>query len=599
MRILKRIQFLSRFRRQTGKPARTDRADQTVRFLAALITGVFLCLSEWGPLFAVSADSEGIPKFVNVTREAGIEFHHVNGEPDRKDYLFETKGGGVGFFDYDGDGWMDLYLVQGSRLDLVDTDRNPVGKLYRNQRDGTFRDVTEAAGLNYRYWGMGISGADYDNDGDPDLLLTHLGPNAFYRNNGDGTFTDVTRTAGLEDPRWSTSAAFGDYDSDGDLDLYVANYIDAGVDKLPPKSDYCTYLGVAVMCGPRGLPGAGDAFYRNNGDGTFTEVSKESGAHDPDRLFGLGVVWGDVDNDGDADIYVANDATPNLLFVNRGDGTFEELGFLSGLAVNGDGAWQASMGVDLADYDNDGLLDAYVAHFASDFSTLYHNGGGLSFRDVTGPAGIQSSEWLLVAWGLRFLDVNNDGWKDILHSNGHVYPFLTYTPTREEYGQPGTLYMNQKDGTFAAVGEQAGPDFMEKTVSRGVAFGDFDNDGDFDFCVANMNGEPQLFRNDRTDRNHWVMFRTRGTKSNRDGIGARITVQTGDLVQIWEIKRTVGIYSISDPRAHFGLGGSASIDRVEIRWPSGSIQHFENVTGDRHYLIDETGGLSPEEFELK
>jgi hypothetical protein len=322
----------------------------------------------------------------------------------------------------------------------------------------------------------------------------------------------------------------------------------------------------------------------------------ESGASDPDALFGLGVVWGDIDNDGDSDIYVANDATSNLLFVNQGDGTFEEMGFLSGLAVNGDGAFQASMGVDLEDYDNDGWLDAFVAHFASDFSTLYRNLGDLSFRDVTSPAEIQPHEWLLVGWGARFLDFNNDGWKDIFHSNGHVYPFLLFTQSREKYAQPASLYLNRRDGTFEDVSELAGPDFLEGTVSRGVAFGDFDNDGDVDLVVANLNNKPQFLRNDRTDHNHWVMFRLKGTRSNRDGLGARIKIVTGSLEQIREIKRTVGIYSTSDPRAHFGLGTSTVIDRIEVRWPSGEVQQFRNIQVDHHYLIEEAGTLRKENY---
>jgi hypothetical protein len=572
-----------------------------LKIIPLLILSV--CVSAGSSLFMKGIspvnNEDGVPQFVNVTHQAGIYFQHINGAVEKKDYIFEAKGGGVGFLDYDNDGWIDLFLVQGSRLDLVNTKNNQSSRLYRNQRDGTFKDVTESAGLEYKFWGMGIGAGDYNSDGNVDLYVTQLGPNVLYRNNGDGTFTDVTEKAGVGDPRWSTSAAFGDFDRDGDLDLYVANYIDAAIDKLPPKSDHCTYLGIAVMCGPRGLQGSSDSFYRNNGDGTFTDISESSGALDRDRLYGLGVVWGDIDNDGDQDVYVGNDATPNLLFVNQGDGTFEELGFLSGLAVNGDGALQASMGVDLADFDNDGLLDVFITHFASDFSTLYRNQGDLNFRDVTGPAGIQGEEWLLVGWGTRFFDVNNDGWKDILHSNGHVYPFLLFTESKEEYAQPGSLYLNMKDGTFATVSDQAGKDFLEKTVSRGVAFGDFDNDGDFDFCVANMNGEPQLFRNDRTDQNHWVMFRTVGTESNRDGIGARIQIRTGELRQIWEIKRTVGIYSVSDPRAHFGLGQFTSIDEVEVRWPSGKTQTFKNLPADQHYLVTESGELLKEEFDSK
>ncbi len=542
-----------------------------------------------------SPASEAVPLFRDVTADAGIVFQHVNGRADRKDYIFEAKGGGAGFFDYDNDGWLDVLIVQGSTLERIgDPELHSV--LYRNQRNGTFVDVSAQAGLDYSHWGMGVTSGDYDNDGDVDLYITHLGPNVLYRNNGDGTFTDVTKAAGVAVPQWSTSAAFGDYDSDGDLDLYVAGYLDYGVDNLPPKTSDCTYLGQPVLCGPRGLRGAPDVLFRNEGNGTFTDVSQQSGAVDSRRSFGLGVIWADLDNDQDLDILVSNDATPNLLFLNQGDGTFVEMGFLSGLAVNADGMEQASMGVDAADYDNDGLLDVFMAHFASDYSTLYHNDGNLLFRDVSHLAGIKDTEWLLVSWGTRFIYVNLDGWKDLIHSNGHVYPYLIRTDGKERYPLPGTLYLNRKNGTFTDVSNLAGGDFMKPTVSRGVAFGDYDNDGDIDFLVANMNGTPQLFRCDRNDSNHWVMFKLVGSDSNRDAIGARVTITTGDLKQVWEIKRTVGIYSVSDPRAHFGIGSSDTVDVVEIWWPSGATQRFIAVAADTHYLLREGDKIEKEEY---
>jgi hypothetical protein len=538
--------------------------------------------------------TRGIPKFTDVTEAAGIRFLHINGPADRKDYIFEAKGGGIGFFDYDNDGWLDLFLVQGATVETAGTERNELSRLFRNRGDGTFEDVTEAAGLTHRGWGMGVTFGDFDSDGWTDIFLTCLGPNVLYRNNGDGTFSDVTARAGVGDPRWSTSAAFGDYDGDGHLDLYVANYIDASVDRLPPRSDVCTYLGRVVMCGPRGLPGSSDSLYRNQGDGTFREVSEESGAADPDRYFGLGVVWTDLDQDGDLDLYVANDATPNLLFVNQGNGRFEEMGFLSGLAVSGDGAMQASMGVDVADYDNDGLLDVFVTHFASDYSTLYRNLGNLIFKDVTGESRIQASEWLLVGWSTRFVDVNHDGWRDLIHVNGHVYPFLLEGGSREQYRQPATLYLNLRDGTFADVSSEAGADFMTGKVSRGAAFGDFDNDGDIDMAVANLNDSPRLLRNDRTDTNHWVMFRTAGEGPNPERLGATIRISAGGLRQLAEVRRCVGIYSASDPRVHFGLAGASILDEVEVRWPDGKISRFQQVPAGKHYLIHQQKGLSEE-----
>jgi len=543
------------------------------------------------------AEERGIPHFVDVTADSGIHFNHISGPADRKDYIFESKGGGIGLFDYDNDGWLDVLAVQGSRLDLVGTPKNQPSRLFHNRGDGTFEDVTEAAGLTYARWGMGVTFGDYDSDGFVDIYITQLGPNVLYRNNGDGTFTDVTSKSGVGDPRWSTSAAFADYDKDGDLDLYVANYLDVGVEKLPPASDVCTYLGRRVMCGPRGLPGAEDSLYRNNGDGTFEEVSRDVGAADAERYFGLGVVWADLDNDGDLDLYVGDDATPNLLFVNDGEGHFEEMGFLSGLAVSGDGAMQASMGIDASDYDNDGLLDVFVTHFASDFSTLYHNLGELVFKDVTSEARIQASEWALVSWSTCFVDVNNDGWKDLIHVNGHVYPFLLEGGSKEAYRQPATLYLNQTDGTFLDVSRLAGPDFVKEEVSRGAAFGDVDNDGDVDLLVANLNESPRLLRNDRTDSNHWVMFKVTDKASKRETIGSRVVVTTGELRQVREVRRAVGIYSASDPRVHFGVGSATSIDRVEVKWSDGSVSSFEKVAADQHYVIDRDGTLQEERFQ--
>lgn len=531
-----------------------------------------------------------LPIFVKL-QNAGIDFVHVNGGADVKDAIPEAKGGGIGFLDYDGDGWMDLYVVQGSTVEGYRRGENPHGALFRNQRDGTFKDVTVEAGLTHRGWGMGVSAGDFDNDGHVDLYLTYFGPNVLYRNNGDGTFTDVTERAGVGDPRWSTSAAFGDYDGDGDLDLYVSNYLTIDMNNLPPRN--CSHRGNMVLCGPSGLKGAADVLYRNNGDGTFTDVTEASGAVDPDLYYGLGCVWGDMDNDGDLDLIVANDATPNLFFVNQGNGRFEELGFLSGLAVNADGLEQAGMGVDAADFNNDGLLDVYMTHFAMEYSTLYQNKGNLLFEDVTAQARIVEPEWLLVSWGTRFLDIDLDGWKDILHSNGHVYPYLITAGLNETYAMPKTVYRNRGDGTFQDVSRDVGADMQIPEVSRAVAFADFDNDGDLDLAVANMNGTPSLFRCDRRDNHHWIMVRTVGRQSNRDGIGARLEATTGELTQVWEIKRTVGIYSVSDPRAHFGLGSANRVDRLRVRWPSGKVQEFRDVEADRHYVLDEDSGLSP------
>jgi len=565
-----------------------------------MIAGLFLLgIGSLCILFAARAESAGeLPVFVNIVEKAGIRFIHINGAKTVKKYIFEAKGGGVGLFDYDNDGWLDMWLVQGSTVERFRRGDNPHGALYRNRRDGTFQDVTRKAGLTEPGWGMGVTFADYDNDGWTDIYLTNLGPNVLYRNRGDGTFENVTARAGVAGNRWSSSSAFGDYDGDGYLDLYVCNYITVDFDHLPEPGSggYCVYKGRPVMCGPRGLPGSPDVLYRNNGDGTFQDVTREAGVTDQDRLFGLSVVWSDIDNDSDLDLYVGNDDGPNLLYLNNGDGTFEELGFLTGLAVSMDGRNQGSMGVDIADYDNDGLLDAFVTHFASDYPTLYHNQGRLLFEDVTGQTPLMESSWHMVGWGTRFVDLDLDGYKDIFYINGHVTPFLIDSDTEEVYYQPAQAFLNLKGKGFRDISRELGSDIQTGKAGRGAAFGDIDNDGDIDILVANLNDRPSLFRADRTGGNHWVMIRTRGRKSNRDGIGSLITLTAGGIRQIWEIKRAVSIFSAGDPRAHFGLGLAEKIDRVRIRWPSGKIQEFNDLEPNTHYLVDEETGIR-REFE--
>ena len=553
--------------------------------------GLFLVLAAGGLLWA-----EPVPRFTNVTRSSGIDFLHVSGPEKTKPYLFEAKGGGAGFFDYDNDGWLDLLMVQGSTLEQFRKGDNPHGALYRNQGDGTFKEVTREAGLTRPAWGMGVTLGDYDNDGFVDVYLNNLQANILYRNRGDGAFEDVTVRAGVGDPGLSSSSAFGDYDRDGDLDLYVCNYVRYDFDSLPPPGSkpICNFRGAPAFCGPLGLEGAANRFYRNNGDGTFSDVTEAAGLNVNNRYYSLGVVWADLDSDGDPDLYVANDSTPNQLYVNQGDGTFEEMGFLSGLATDADGRFQAGMGVDAADYDNDGRLDLFVTNFADDYSTLYQNRGRLLFEDVSQQARLSQPEWMLVGWGAGFFDLNHDGWKDIFHSNGHVYALVMTAGWSDRYYQPSSFYLNGKDGTFRDVRKLAGPDLQKEMAGRGMAFGDLDNDGDIDFVIGNLNGTPQLFRHEGARPNHWVMFRARGTRSNRDGIGTRITVVTGQLRQVWEIKRTVGIFSASDPRAHFGLGAAQRIEQVQVKWPSGVVQEFQNLNADRHYLIDEENGLTNE-----
>jgi hypothetical protein len=540
----------------------------------------------------------GAFRLTDVTAKSGLDFVHGSGARDRKDYIFEAKGGGAAAVDIDNDGWLDVVFAQGSTLEKHRAGASPRPAVFRNRGDGSFENVTARAGLAARGWGMGVAAADFDNDGFVDLLLTNLGPDVLYRNNGDGTFTDVTTRSGVSVGGWSTSATFFDADRDGLLDLYVARYLDVGPDALPQErgGGSCSYLGVSVLCGPRGLPGAPDAYYRNLGGGRFAEQSEASGLVDRERYFGLGVVASDLDGDGDQDLYVGNDATPSLLFVNRGDGRFDERGLPSGLSLSGDGNEQATMGVDAADYDNDGRPDVYATHFSNDYSTLYRNTGGMQFDDVTQRARIRDTAW--VSWGTRFVDLDHDGWKDLVKVNGHVYPHLRGAASGERYEQPAlSVYLNDRDGSFRDGTPDAGPDAARPSVGRGAAFADFDNDGDVDVLVACLDSPPLLLRNDQAaPGRHWLMLRTLGRRSNRDGIGARVSVRTGALEQTWEVKRSVGIFSASDPRAHFGLGAAAKVDLLRVAWPSGKVDELRDVPADAHYLLDEDKGLRHEPF---
>ena len=459
-------------------------------------------------------------------------------------------------------------------------------RLYRNEGDGTFADVTARSKLGDTSWGMGVAAADINNDGFEDLYITNYGPNRLYLNKGDGTFRDFSAQSGAAGSAWSSSAAFADYDQDGDLDLYVTNYLEFNPDELPQDSQLCRYRGIRVQCGPRGMIPTADRFYENRGDGRFRDATANSGIADAPDSYGLGVIWADYDNDGDQDIYVANDSTPNFLFENNGDSTFAEMALLAGVALSDDGKEQAGMGVDFGDYDNDGDLDLVVTNFSDDYTTLYRNEGDGRFQDVSYRAGLAEATWQDLSWGVRFADVDLDGALDIVIANGHVYPEVDEHDLGTRYGQPNSVFLNQRDGTF----KRDAPEFLlgEAQSSRGLAAGDVDHDGRVDLLIANLDSAPSLVSASGAKGN-WLSLKLEGTESNRSAVGARVTVTAGGLVQIREVRRGGSYQSQSDPRVHFGLGGAKTIDEVEIRWPAGSRQLVEPVKVNQVLTITEPG----------
>jgi len=530
-------------------------------------------------------------RFTDITSSSAITFKHV-ASPEKK-YIVESMSGGVALFDYDNDGDLDLYLINSLTVDLVKSKGKTKSDLYRNDGNGKFTDVSVIAGVNDIGWGMGVAVGDYNNDGFEDLYITCLGPNHLLKNNGNGTFMDVTDKAGVADPRWSTAASFVDYDRDGDLDLFIANYVDFDLGNLPNfgEGKSCQYKSIPVQCGPRGLKGAGDSLYRNNGDGTFTDVSKEAGVADENGFYGLGVIASDFDGDGLTDIFVANDSTPNFHYRNLGNGRFKEVGFLVGDAVNENGSEQGSMGVTVGDYDHDGSLDLFVTNFADEYNTLYHNNGRGSFTDLSFAARVAAVSLPYVGWGTKFFDYDNDGWVDLFVANGHVYPQLP------GYRQRRLLHKNNHDGTFSDTSEQFGTLLTEPRVSRGVAFGDIDNDGDIDLVVADLDGPPQVLRNDGGNMNNAILIKTIGVKSNRSGIGARVKVVSGNLVEIDEVRSGDSYLSQSDLRLHFGLEDRKQVDLIEVRWPSGIVDKVVNVEANKIVAIKEGAGkVSEKDF---
>jgi len=553
-------------------------------WLAVCGTWVVLCQCQDDVPTGATPDAvapTAIPQFTDVTAAAGISFVHVNGASGRRYYL-ETYGSGAAFLDYDGDGHQDLYIVNSAPLPGFQTDTPPTNALYRNQGDGTFADVTEAAGVGHTGYGMGVCAGDYDNDGHIDIYVTNFGPNVLYRNRGDGTFEDVTAAAAVGDDRVGSSAAFADWDADGDLDLYVANYA-----KFSVETNKTCYQGTTqVYCDPAQYDGDSGVFYRNEGDGTFADVTRQVGGY-TEAGRQLGVVFGDYDNDSDVDLYVANDGMANFLFRNEGDGTFRDVGMVSGSALNEGGRPEAGMGTDFGDYDNDGDLDIVVCNFQWESCRLFENDGNGHFADATSVTDVAAPTLSVLTFGTDFFDCDNDGHLDLFMANGHVNDNAQLFDASVSYPQRDQIFRNDGKGTFVDVTSSSGPGLELVMVGRGAAFGDYDNDGDIDVFVLNNNQRGVLLRNGGVAGNHWITLTAVGSASNRDGIGARIQVTAGDLVQVEEVRSGSSYLSQNDLRVHFGLGAHELVDRIEIRWPSGAVQVLQDVAVDQFLTIEE------------
>jgi enediyne biosynthesis protein E4 len=565
-------------------------------FFLGFLTAVLASAQQAQPPAALAntkAPVANLPHFEDVGQQAGLTVAHIS-SPDKR-YIIESVSGGIGLIDCDNDGKLDIVAVDGSNVDRY---RKQGGDLlvtlYRQDASLKFTDITAQAGLTRKGWGMGVAVADFDNDGLADLYVTGYGGNALYHNLGNCKFEDVTDKAGVRGGGLSLGAAWGDYDRDGHVDLFVSRYVHVDMNKLPELGSdekFCRFRGVLVQCGPWGMQGESDFLFHNRGDGTFEEVSKIAGVDDPHHYYGMGVVWGDLDNDGWPDLYVADDAGPNYLYRNKHDGTFEEVGLLGGADLSGDGQELGSMGVDFGDYLHSGRLSVFVTEFVDQSDTLYRNNGADGFSDVSSSSGVAQPSHLYVGWGTGFFDMDNDGWLDILAANGHVYPQVDTIPNAAHFRQPMLLFRNKRDGTFEEVAAQTGMGEMPLHSRRGVAFGDINNDGCVDIVTLNVGEAPSLLLNHCDKDNHRVLFKLLGTKSNRLAIGARVTVKTGKVTQISEVKGGSSYISQNDLRQHFGLGASAAMDEVQVRWPNGNVETLRDVPGDFIYTIGEGQGI--------
>ena len=536
-----------------------------------------------------------IPQLVDVYKQTKINFKHTSA-PEKK-YIVESMSGGVLLIDYDRDGFLDVYFTNAPTVDMALKNEKSKSLLYRNNGDGTFTDVTDKAGIGFPGYAMGGAVGDINNDGFPDIYVTCLGGNILYQNNGDGTFTDVTKKAGVADGRWSTGAAFGDIDGDGFLDLVVVNYVDFKLNDLPTFGSLptCKFRGVDVQCGPRGLKGAGDSVFHNNGDGTFTDFSKQTGLGDSDGYYGMQPVLADFGGTGKPDVYVSNDSTPNYFYRNSDKGKFSEDGLITGTAVSGDGSEQGSMGIAVGDYNHTGNFSIYTTNFVDEYNTLYRNNGKYDFTDVSFAAKVAQKSRPYVGWGTGFFDLDNDTWLDLFVVNGHVYPQMDEISSGAKYKQGKILYVNKGDGTFCDATEQGGAILSELHVSRGAAFGDLDNDGNIDIVVEDLDASPMILKNEGDKSNHWITLELGAKQGNPLAIGARIKITTGKVVQTEEIRSGGSYLSQNDLRVHFGLGKATKIDEIEIRWNSGKVEMIKDVAADKFYGVLEGEGIVPVE----
>jgi hypothetical protein len=532
-----------------------------------------------------------VPIFRDIASQAGLTAHHISSR--EKYYVIESMSGGIGLFDCDNDGKLDIVMVNGSTVDRYKQGGDPLVTLWHQNAGMKFTDITQKAGLTRKGWGMGVAVADFDNDGLLDLFVTGYGGNALYRNKGNCVFEDVTEKAGVRGGGLSTGAAWADYDRDGNVDLFVARYVNVDINNLPApgSTKFCQFKGAPVQCGPWGMEGETDLLYHNRGDGTFEEVSKKAGVDDPEKYYGLGATWGDYDNDGWPDLFVADDATPNHLYHNNHDGTFTDQALVEGLALNSEGQALGSMGVTWGDYDHSGRLSMFVTEFADQPNTLYKNQGTKFFEDVAMPSGLGQPSLPLVGWGTTFFDMDNDGWLDLFVANGHVYPQMDNVKGSAAYAQPMLLHRNRRDGTFEEVSKAGGLADLPVKSRRGAAFGDIFNSGNVDIVVLNVGEPPTLLLNTDKNANHRVCFELVGTKSNRAAIGARVTIRAAGVTQFDEVRGGGSYLSQNDLRLHFGLATAARMETVEIRWPSGKLETLHDIAADKMYTIVEGSGV--------